>query len=142
MDTLKKVRLLRVICVVIKVAAVQAYLTGQPSMEIFLEAGFHLDAIGHDKPKKCLLRLRQVFTARGKEGLLEEMRGKQALAIHQTFTVEDDELHIHAKPLDERQSCLLYGSDQQVIRKGSNGIGMIRQLPVFEKSADSAGRPG
>ncbi|USK31321.1 hypothetical protein LIT32_27195 (plasmid) [Bacillus sp. CMF21] len=61
-----------------KVAAVQAYLTGQPPMEIFLEAGFHLDAIGHDKPKKCLLRWRQVFTALGEEGLLEEMRGKQA----------------------------------------------------------------
>lgn len=78
MDTLKKVPLLRVICVAFKVAAVRAYLTGQPPMEIFLDSGFHLDAIGHDKPKKCLLRWRQVFTARGEEGLLEEMRGKQA----------------------------------------------------------------
>ncbi|CAN7761880.1 hypothetical protein [Paenibacillus sp. LjRoot56] len=53
MDTLKKVPILRVICVALKVAAVQAYLTSQPPMEIFLEAGFHLDAIGHNKPKKC-----------------------------------------------------------------------------------------
>jgi hypothetical protein len=42
MDTLKKVPLLRVICVAFKVAEVQAYLTGQPPMEIFLEAGLHL----------------------------------------------------------------------------------------------------
>jgi hypothetical protein len=42
-----------------KVAAVQAYFTGQPPMEILLEAGFHIDT---DKPKKYLLRWIQVFT--------------------------------------------------------------------------------
>jgi len=61
-----------------KVSAVRAYLSGQTPTEIFLEAGFNLDAIGHKKPKKCLLRWRQIYTARGETGLLEEMRGKDS----------------------------------------------------------------
>jgi len=61
-----------------KVTAVQAYLAGQTPMEIFLTAGFNLDAIGHEKPKKCLLRWRQVFTSQGDVGLLEEKRGKES----------------------------------------------------------------
>jgi transposase len=59
-----------------KLAAVQAYLEGQTPMEIFLKAGFDVDAIGHEKPKHSVKRWRHAFAARGEAGLLEERRGK------------------------------------------------------------------
>ncbi|MFC3256320.1 IS3 family transposase [Paenibacillus sepulcri] len=61
-----------------KTAAVQAYLEGQTPMEIFYAAGFNMDVIGHEKPKKCLLRWRQVYASQGEAGLLEEKRGKES----------------------------------------------------------------
>lgn len=59
-----------------KVAAVQAYQEGQPPMEIFLRAGFHIEVIGRDMPKKCLHRWRKVYATFGEAGLIEERRGK------------------------------------------------------------------
>lgn len=59
-----------------KLAAVQAYLSGQTPMEIFRSAGFDIDVIGHEKPKHCLKRWRNTYTALGEAGLLEEQRGK------------------------------------------------------------------
>ncbi|UIO40864.1 hypothetical protein LOY85_18925 [Brevibacillus brevis] len=55
-----------------KLAAVKAYLTGQTPMEIFRSAGFDIDVIGHEKPKHCLNRWRDTYTALGETGLLEE----------------------------------------------------------------------
>ncbi|MFJ9502147.1 IS3 family transposase [Brevibacillus centrosporus] len=59
-----------------KVAAVQAYQEGHTPMEIFLQAGFHIEMIGRDMPKKCLLRWRKVYATFGEAGLIEERRGK------------------------------------------------------------------
>jgi transposase len=62
-----------------KVAAVRAYNEGQSPMEIFLKAGFDVGVIGHQKPKQCLMRWRDVYTAHGEAGLLEERRGKGSM---------------------------------------------------------------
>jgi transposase len=59
-----------------KLAAVQAYMAGETPQEIFLQAGFDLDVIGHEKPKHCLKRWREVYATHGESGLLEERRGK------------------------------------------------------------------
>ncbi|MGG4449944.1 hypothetical protein ABEX29_00715 [Brevibacillus porteri] len=63
----------------LKLAAVQAYLSGQTPMEIFLRAGFDVDVIGHEKPKYCLKRWRNTYTTHGETGLLEEQRGKGSM---------------------------------------------------------------
>nr|WP_231578462.1 MULTISPECIES: transposase family protein [Paenibacillus] len=44
-----------------------------------------------------------------------------------------DELHIEAIPRSHKQRCPLCKSDQNLIRKGSNGIRTVRNLPVFAK---------
>ncbi|PSJ85593.1 HTH domain-containing protein, partial [Brevibacillus fortis] len=59
-----------------KVSAVQAYQEGQTPMEIFLQAGFYIEIIGKDMPKKCLLRWRKAYATLGEVGLMEERRGK------------------------------------------------------------------
>jgi putative transposase len=59
-----------------KLAAVQAYKEGMTPAHIFIDAGFDLDIIGHDKPKQCLNRWRIAFSRYGEEGLLKERRGK------------------------------------------------------------------
>ncbi|MNO97350.1 hypothetical protein D3C76_890560 [compost metagenome] len=122
MDTLKKVTLLRVICVLIRLlegevdqvgrsnrvlfsehdmrlleanpnvqhvsqtnisytaefrlAAIRANQEGKTPVEIFVNAGFNLDIIGHTKPKHCLKRWRDLYAVYGEQGLLEERRGK------------------------------------------------------------------
>lgn len=58
-----------------KLAAVKAYEEGLSPMEIFLQAGFDVDLIGHRKPKACLKRWRDIYAAHGPAGLLEERRG-------------------------------------------------------------------
>ncbi|GEB34510.1 hypothetical protein BPA01_40900 [Brevibacillus parabrevis] len=45
-------------------------------MEIFLQAGFYMEMIGRDMPKKCLLRWRKVYATFGEAGFIEERRGK------------------------------------------------------------------
>jgi putative transposase len=59
-----------------KLRAVKANAEGLTPMEIFMEAGFDIDVIGHKKPKTCLKRWRATFAAHGETGLLEERRGK------------------------------------------------------------------
>lgn len=59
-----------------KLAAVKAYISGQTPMEIFRNAGFDVDVIGHDKPHQCLKRWRNTYSDLGENGLLEEQRGK------------------------------------------------------------------
>ncbi|SDT20016.1 hypothetical protein SAMN05444162_3393 [Paenibacillaceae bacterium GAS479] len=53
----------------------EAYQEGQKPMEIFLEAGFDVNAVGLKKPKQCLKRWRDGFAALGEAGLLEERHG-------------------------------------------------------------------
>lgn len=59
-----------------KLEAVKAYEAGKTPMEIFLLAGFDVDAIGREKPKKSLKRWRHIYATRGETGLLEDQRGK------------------------------------------------------------------
>lgn len=59
-----------------RLAAVRAYQEGQTPVEIFVNAGFDLDLIGHKKPKHCLQRWRELYSTYGEQGLLEERRGK------------------------------------------------------------------
>jgi transposase-like protein len=62
-----------------KLAALKAYKEGRTPIEIFLEAGFDIDVIGRKKPKQCLSRWRNSYSALGEAGLLEEQRGKGSL---------------------------------------------------------------
>lgn len=59
-----------------RLAAVRANQEGQTPVEIFVQAGFDLDIIGHKKPKHCLKRWRDLYATHGEKGLLEERRGK------------------------------------------------------------------
>lgn len=59
-----------------KIAAVKAYEEGLTPVEIFIQAGFDLDVIGHQKPKHSLKRWRETFAKYGEAGLAEERRGK------------------------------------------------------------------
>ncbi|WP_342772943.1 HTH domain-containing protein, partial [Paenibacillus taihuensis] len=43
-----------------KVEAVRAYHAGQTPMEIFLRAGFPIEIIGQETPKRCLKRWRSI----------------------------------------------------------------------------------
>ncbi|MCU6711655.1 ISL3 family transposase [Paenibacillus sp. J5C_2022] len=64
---------------------------------------------------------------------INELLNLPELKIHQILSIESDELHIEALPLSDRQCCPCCGSDQNVIRKGSNDMRTVRHLSVFEK---------
>jgi len=64
---------------------------------------------------------------------INEMLNLPELTIHQILSIDDDELHIEAVPLGDRQCCPCCGSDQNVIRKGKNDMRRVRHLSVFEK---------
>ncbi|WP_236848048.1 HTH domain-containing protein [Brevibacillus laterosporus] len=74
-----------------KVAAVKAYQEGQTPMEIFCGAGFDIDVIGHNKPKTCLKRWRNVYQIHGEIGLLEEQRGKKSTGRPSTTELSVEE---------------------------------------------------
>lgn len=57
------------------------------------------------------------------------------LHIKQILCSNDDELHLEAIPVTQRQCCPVCGSVQHVIRKGKNGIRIVRHLPVFGKKS-------
>lgn len=64
---------------------------------------------------------------------INELLDLPELQIHQILFIESDELHIEAQPLEGKQGCPCCGSDQEVIRKGSNDMRVVRHLPVFGK---------
>ncbi|MNP02436.1 Transposase [compost metagenome] len=64
---------------------------------------------------------------------INEMLHLPELKIHQILHITSDELHIEALPVSDKQGCPCCGSDEHVIRKGSNGMRIVRHLPVFEK---------
>lgn len=64
---------------------------------------------------------------------INEMLNLPELKIHQILSIDVDELHIEAQPIDDKQCCPCCGSDQNVIRKGSNDMRTVRHLCVFEK---------
>lgn len=59
-----------------KLAAINSYEAGKTPMEIFLEAGINVDAIGRRIPNSCIHRWRKIYASQGEVGLLEDQRGK------------------------------------------------------------------
>lgn len=75
-----------------KVEAVrQNTVEGKPPVEIFLDAGFDLDLIGRETPKRCLKRWRKILRQRGRQWLRSEQRGKYSAGRppKRGLTVED-----------------------------------------------------
>jgi hypothetical protein len=75
-----------------KVKAVRANLVeGKPPLSIFLEAGFDLDLIGRETPKRCLKKWRVIYKQCGEEGLRQGQRGKGAKGrpVEHELTVEE-----------------------------------------------------
>jgi transposase len=64
---------------------------------------------------------------------INELLNLPELKVHQILSIDSDELHIEAHPLNDKQCCPYCGSDQNVIRKGSNGLRTVRHLFVFER---------
>ena len=58
-----------------KIKAVKLYKQGLTSSEIFRQAGFDLNAIGRNRPKRCLRRWNKIRRAKG-ENRLTETRGR------------------------------------------------------------------
>jgi hypothetical protein len=58
-----------------KVNSIQSYAKGKFPAEIFREAGFNLNIIGNQNPRKCLNRWKKTYLAKGKDGLTGEKRG-------------------------------------------------------------------
>lgn len=61
-----------------KLKAVQANLQGKGPVQIFREAGFDLELIGIKKAKSAISRWKKTYQTHGKEGFLEERRGKES----------------------------------------------------------------
>lgn len=59
-----------------KVNSIQSYAKGKFPAEIFREAGFNLNIIGNQNPRKCLNRWKRTYLAKGKDGLMGEKRGR------------------------------------------------------------------
>lgn len=59
-----------------KVIAINKYREGLPPNEIFRQARFDIDVIGHDTPKRCLQNWRNVFKQKGVQELSVETRGR------------------------------------------------------------------
>lgn len=79
-------------CPDFKVMAVQANLfEDKTPIQIFEDAGFDLDLIGRQIPKRCLERWRTIFTQRGEEALRDDQRGKNSaeLPLEGELTAEE-----------------------------------------------------
>jgi transposase len=59
-----------------KVKAVRENLTGKTPVQIFLEHGFDLDAVGKDIPRKRLYQWKQIYKESGELGLSVTQRGR------------------------------------------------------------------
>jgi transposase-like protein len=60
-----------------KVLAIkQYYEEGYNSKMIFEEAGFNIETIGRDNPKRCLYGWRKIYKSKGEDRLKIETRGK------------------------------------------------------------------
>jgi hypothetical protein len=59
-----------------KVKAVEEYNQGNPPIKIFSNAWIDVDILGRENPERCIRRWRNTFNKLGKEGLLNERRGK------------------------------------------------------------------
>lgn len=64
---------------------------------------------------------------------INEMLDIPELQIQHICSIVTEELHIEATPLSYKQCCPICKSDQNVIRKGNNGMRTVRHLSVFAK---------
>lgn len=82
-----------------KVQAVRAALAGKPPHLVFVDAGFDLDLIGRETPRRCLTRWRAVYRDRGEDGLHDDQRGRKASGrpLERELTVEDKLRRAEAK---------------------------------------------
>lgn len=124
-----------------KVAAVRANVTeGQPPHRIFLDAGFDLDLIGHETPKRCLERWRTVFTQRGEDGLRADRRGKNAAGrpTERELTVEEKLRRAEARVryLEKENELLkkLDAIERSVVGRPSEKYELIRELVTVSGS--------
>ncbi len=75
-----------------KLEALKAYRMGQMPSEIFVRAGFDLEVIGHQKPKKSLKRWRETYELYGEEGLATDRRGKASTGRKPAGELVEEEL--------------------------------------------------
>lgn len=82
-----------------KLHAVKSYLSGTMPMQIFLNAGFDVTVIGTKNPIQCLKRWRRSYESFGKDGLLEDRRGKGSTGrpSSKELTAEDKLMRAEAK---------------------------------------------
>jgi transposase len=66
---------------------------------------------------------------------INEILNLPELQVNQILFVDREELHIEAFPVTHKQQCPICLSVQHVIRKGTNGMRMVRHLPVFDKKS-------
>ena len=59
-----------------KILAVKKYHDGLPASEIFRQARFDINMVGHEIPDDCLFRWRRIFKQKGEAGLKTDNRGK------------------------------------------------------------------
>jgi hypothetical protein len=59
-----------------KVLAIRQKQEGLSNMEIFKQAGFNVDLIGHETPESCIKRWKRVFNIKGLNELFIETRGR------------------------------------------------------------------
>lgn len=75
-----------------KVAAIKKYQEGLPPREIFKQAAFDIDLIGHETPEACLKRWRNVSIRKGIQALSIETRGKDGGRPKTTWSTEKEKL--------------------------------------------------
>jgi len=103
-----------------KLFAVKEYLSGKAPSQIFLEAGFNLDMVGEQQPKRCLSRWRNTYNKYGDEGLLRDNRGKCA-----TGRTKIQEL-TETKKLEKAQARIKYLEAE---------LDFIKKLEALERQA-------
>jgi hypothetical protein len=122
-------------CPTFKVEAVRANLgEGIPPHLVFLDAGFDLDLIGRDTPKRCLERWRAVFTQQGEAGLRSDQRGRNATgrASEGELTVEEKLRRAEARVryLEKENELLkkLDAIERSVVDRPSEKYALIHDL--------------
>jgi transposase InsO family protein len=121
-------------CPAFKVAAVRAHLAGTPPHLIFSDAGFDLDLIGREIPRRCLSRWRAIFTQRGEEGLRSDQRGRNATGrpLDRELTVEDKLRRAEARVryLEKENELLkkLDAIERSVVDRPSEKYALIHDL--------------
>lgn len=73
-----------------KVKAVKENSLGKGPIQIFKEAGFDLDVIGHRKAQSAIGRWKKVYQTQGEQGFLEERRGKGSTGRPRVENLSDD----------------------------------------------------